>query len=137
LPFEETFHGQDMATLGEHCYFCSVRPGCAKYLSALSEGAGDSLPFIADGDIYGNVIETSVADGLVKVRLECEGAKRVTVTGIPEVLWGGGNTIFMFALRTKEVSGRTRYVANYHVLDVTQPQNSAFEHLTISGAELP
>jgi len=136
LPFDKVFEAREMASIGEHCRYCSVRPGCAKYLDRLMVGDVDSPSVIADGDLHGTVIESGVADGLVKVRLECHGTKRVTITGIPEILWHGEEAVCMFALRTREVSGRARYIANYHVLDVCDPQSSAFEYLAIPSPKL-
>jgi hypothetical protein len=134
LPFENPFDAQEIASPGEHCSACSVRPSCAKYLAALSAGAnGESLPFAPVGDLFGNVVETKVVDGLVRVQMERPGIGRVTITGIPEALWPKRDAVFMFALRTNEVLGRARYIANYHALDVAQPQRSAFECLIISG----
>jgi len=136
LPVGQIIEAQDIATLGKHCGACSVRPTCSKYLEVLSDGGGESQVIIANGDLFGNVIETKVADGLVKIRLECSAAKRVTVVGIPEELWINDDTVFMFGLRTKELLGRSRYFANYPVLDVSQPQSSAFSYLAISGGVL-
>lgn len=137
LPFDKTFDAKEIASPGEHCCSCSVRPACAKYLAALSAGARDeSLPIVSAGDIFGKVIETKVNDGLVNVRLECPKDGRITVTGIPEVVWARDEYVFMFALRTNETPGRARYVANYHVLDTAQPQQSAFEYLSLSGENL-
>jgi hypothetical protein len=131
LPFEKAFDAREIESVGEHCRNCSVRPGCAKYLDMLITGDDESPSIIADGDLYGTVIESSVNDGLVKTRLECQGNKRVTITGIPKVLWRGEGAVCMFALRTREVSGRSRYIANYHVLDIIDPRSSAFEFLAI------
>ena len=137
LPFDKIFDAAEIASPGEHCCSCSVRPACAEYLAALSAGAsGESLQIISAGDLFGKVIETKVNDGLVNVRLECPKDGRVTVTGIPEVVWAGDEYVFMFALRTNEVPGRARYVANYHVLDIGQPQGSAFEYFSLSGENL-
>lgn len=137
LPFGKTFDAEEIASPGEHCCSCSVRPACAKYLAVLSAGASvESLPIISAGDLFGKVMETKVNDGLVNVRLECPKNGRVTVTGIPEVVWTRGEYVFMFALRTNETPGRARYVANYHVLDTAQPQRSAFEYLSLSRESL-
>lgn len=136
MPFDKAFEAREIASVGEHCRYCSVRPGCAKYLDRLIAGVAESPSIIADGDLYGIVIESSVTDGLVKTRLECQGTKRVTITGIPEILWRGEGAVCMFALRTREVSGRSRYIANYHVLDVIDPRSSAFEYLAIPSPKL-
>ena len=141
LPFEKYFEMEAIATPGEHCASCSVRPSCAKYLSALSKGeTGAAFPAIPVGDLFGKVIYIKAIDGLVKVQLERPDIGRVTVTGIPEPIWSGsmGDAVFMFSLRTNEPQMRARYVANFHVLDVAQPQGSAFESLiTQASSDLP
>jgi hypothetical protein len=129
LPVGKPFIAQDIATPGDYCRSCSVRPSCARYLSFLS--ADDGAGFVPLGDIRGIVIGLRASDSLVKVQIENQGKKSFTVTGIPEPMWDKrvGEEVSMYGLHTNEPIGRGRYVANFYVINANLPQASAFGFL--------
>ena len=131
LPTGKSFIAHDLAVPGEYCSSCSVRPSCARFLSLLSTINGTGA--VPIGDVCGTVIDLKASDRFVKVRIESLEKQRSTVTGIPEEIWNKrlGDAVCMYGLCSSEQIGRANYVANLHVIDINQPQRSAFGFLVL------
>jgi len=131
LPLHIAFDANQLATLGESCQSCSVRPGCSAYLKAMTSSGMEEKQFVSPFDAAGQVVEISGDGELLTIQLEDVTGLLKQIRNIPSSLLKQsikvGHFVAMFNLNTQESSARSKAFVNYFIIDTEKPQNSAFQ----------
>lgn len=131
LPREILLDQAALARKGAHCLSCGYRPICSNYQTRLLNSQAIDADFVSPLDVSGTVISVTLDGDLASVLLKAEpDLRRVNIAGIPrEMIVDGlkpGDDWTAFSLGTPEVRGKGNYIANFHLLDLVNPRQSAF-----------
>jgi CRISPR/Cas system-associated exonuclease Cas4 (RecB family) len=130
LPRNQDLEPKLLARTGAHCGSCAYRPSCSAYRHGMvSDHVADK--FVVPTDLTGSVHTVTDAGALTHLRLQAQPDGRyVTLANVPKAMLATelakGTVLSAFGLKTAEVRGRGKFVANFHVFDPFLHRNSAF-----------
>ncbi len=118
----------DAAVGGEHCFSCSYRPSCYRYLNEFETIHG--LNPKKNSDLFGEVIAVDNESVFGRIRISDHTGRNHQVIGVPFELCHKiriGSFIKIFGIKSIDISGSGKVPVNHYMVDVTNPSKSAFE----------
>ena len=122
IPLGKSVPADELATPGAVCLTCAYRPMCGQYLEsapqAWTEGGSDSNHY--GGDIWGDVVEVSRAEGLPTVVVIDPADRRATIFDVPDHVLPDFDVsrppkLFFFGVRSVP-TGQGEYPRNFFVV---------------------
>jgi hypothetical protein len=131
IPLNVVFDSADIASPGNSCANCSIRPNCLNYNKLLECSGGESSDFINPLDICGQVTFMAKENDLYTIRIKDPVGQLKQITSIPEGMVDPKLTqhsmLYLYNLKSRETTARSRLIANFHLINKENPENSAFQ----------
>lgn len=133
MPLNVIFDSSDITTLCGSCPKCSIRPNCPKYTELLGNFHEKPSDYINPHDVCGRVTHVGIEDNLYTIRMIDPAGQQRQITSIPKGVIDSkveqDSVLYFYNLKTRETTARSKLVANFHVIDKQNPENTAFQVL--------
>lgn len=131
IPLNVEFDSADIASPCSSCANCSIRPNCQKYTQLLDCIGEETSDFISQHDVSGHVTFMAMENDLYTIRIKDPAGQLRQITSIPASMidpkWTKDSTLYFYNLKSRETTARSRLIANFHLIDKENPENSALQ----------